>query len=78
MLLSSIPSYFYSQKQFWEFIKALRCLTRSSHLFTLITVPPIISDEIRNKLIYFSDYYIQIGKVGKGYKDFTASITVLK
>jgi len=29
-------------------------------------------------MIYFSDYYLQIGKVGKGYKDFTGSIAVLK
>lgn len=29
-------------------------------------------------MIYYSDYYIQMGKVGKGYKDFTGSITVLK
>jgi hypothetical protein len=53
-------------------------MTRSSHLFTLISVPPIISEEIRKKLIYFSDYYVKIDKVGKGYKDFTASITILK
>jgi hypothetical protein len=29
-------------------------------------------------MIYFSDYYLQIDKVGKGYKDFTGSISVLK
>lgn len=29
-------------------------------------------------MIYFSDYYLQIGKVGKGYKDFTGSISILK
>ncbi len=47
-------------------------------MFTLLTLPPIISDEIRNKMIYFSDYYLQIGKVGKGYRDFTGSISILK
>ena len=29
-------------------------------------------------MIFFSDYYVQIGKVGKGYKDFTGSIMVVK
>jgi len=47
-------------------------------VFTLITLPPIISEKIRNRMIYFSDYYLQIGKVGKGYKDFTGSISILK
>lgn len=53
-------------------------MTRSSHVFTLITVPPIISDSTRKKLLMYSDYYLQLGKVGDGYKDFTASIKVMK
>jgi hypothetical protein len=76
--LSSIPSYFYKNKNFSEFLTALRCMTRSSHVFTLITVPSIISEEIRNKLIKYSDYYIQIGKLGKGYNDFAGSLSILK
>jgi hypothetical protein len=78
LLLTSLPAYIYKEKDFSNFLQAIRCLTRSSHLFTLITVPPIISAEIRNKLIKYSDYYIQINKVGKGYEDFTGSLTILK
>lgn len=78
LLLHSLPAYIYQDKQFHSFLQALRCLTRSSHLFTLITVPPIIPDHIRDTLIKYSDYYIQINKIAKGYKDFTGSLTILK
>lgn len=47
ILLSSLPSYFYKCNGLRPFLHALRCLTRSSHVTTLITLPPIISDEVR-------------------------------
>jgi hypothetical protein len=78
LLLSSLPAYIYQDAHFNKFIQAIRCLTRSSHLFTLITVPPIISSRTRDTLIKYSDYYIQINKVAKGYRDFTGSLTILK
>ena len=73
-----MPSYFYKDKQLSQFLHALRCLTRSSHVTTLITLPPTISDQVRNKFILYADYYFQIGKVGQGYKDFNSSLTILK
>lgn len=78
LLLNSLPAYIYQDAHFHKFLQAIRCLTRSSHLFTLITVPPIISTRTRDTLIKYSDYYIQINKVAKGYKDFTGSLTILK
>ncbi len=59
-------------------MKAVRCLTRSSHLFTLITVPPILPPAARNALIKHADYYISVSKIAKGYEDFTGSLTILK
>lgn len=78
LLLSSLPAYCYQDKDFSRFLKAIRCLTRSSHLFTLITVPPILPSNIKSKLIKHADYYLSVSNVGKGYEDFTASLTVLK
>lgn len=78
ILISSLPSYFYNDANLHQFLHALRCLTRSSHVTTLITVPPIISQPIRNKLLTFTDYYLQIGKVGQGYGDFNSTLTILK
>jgi hypothetical protein len=45
---------------------------------TLITVPPIISEAVRGCLLKYADYYLQLGKVGKGYSDFTGSLRILK
>lgn len=78
MLLSSIPAFLYQDPEFGEFLKAIRCLTRSSHILTLITVPPVISEGVRGRLIKCADYYLQLGKVSKGYSDFTGSLRVLK
>jgi len=47
-------------------------------MLTLITIPPIISNVTRNKLIKYSDYYLQIDKVSKGYDDFVGSINIIK
>ena len=78
ILFSSLPSYIYNHDNFVDFLHAIRCMTRTSHATTLITVPPIISDRIRNTFLLYSDYYMQINKVSKGYKDFHASINILK
>lgn len=78
ILLASLPSYIYNNEGFVDFIRALRCLARTSHATTLITIPSIISDQVRNRLLLYSDYYLQINKVGKGYTDFHASLTILK
>lgn len=78
ILLSSLPSYFYNDPNLAQFLHALRCLTRSSHVTTLITLPPTISEAIRNKFLLYTDYYMQIDKVGQGYKDFNSSLTILK
>jgi len=56
----------------------LRCLTRSSNVFTLITVPHIISKVVKDKLVKYSDYFIEVSKLGKGYEDFTGSLTIVK
>lgn len=53
-------------------------MTRTSHTTTLITVPPIINEEVRRKLLVYGDYYLQIGKIGQGYDDFSSTLTILK
>jgi hypothetical protein len=73
-----MPSYFYLSANLREFLVAIRALTRSSHLTTLITLPPIISNQIREIFLMYSDYYLQIGKIGEGYTDFCSSLTILK
>lgn len=78
ILLSSIPSYFYNDEKFSHFLHALRCLTRTSHTTTLITVPSIIKENVRKKILTYSDYYMQIGKIGQGYDDFSSTLTILK
>lgn len=78
ILLSSLPSFFYKSDQLILFLESLRCLTRSSHLTTLITVPPIIGERVRATLIRYADYYLQLGKIGEGYTDFCATLTILK
>jgi hypothetical protein len=78
ILIASMPSYFYKSEKLRDFMVAIRALTRSSHLTTLITLPPIISNKIRELLLMYSDYYLQIGKIGEGYTDFCASLTILK
>ena len=45
---------------------------------TLMTAPPIIPEKVRVKLITYSDYYLQLGKVGEGYQDFSATLKVIK
>jgi hypothetical protein len=78
ILLTSLPAYLYKHADFSQFLQALRCLTRSSNVLTLVTVPPIITPPTRSRLIKYADYYLQMGSLGKGYEDFTGSLTVLK
>jgi hypothetical protein len=78
ILLSSLPAYIYTDSDFPTFLQALRCLTRTSHATTLLTVPPIIDEKIRKKLLLYSDYYLQMGKIGAGYDDFSSTLTILK
>ena len=78
LLISSLPASTYKHRDMHNFMKALRCLARSSHLFTVVTVPPIVPSEVRNCLLQHSDDYLKIERVGSGYDDFSASLTVLK
>ena len=61
LLLSSIPAYLYKDEEFPEFLKAIKCLTRSTHTLTLITIPSILSEVARKTLIKHVDYYIKLG-----------------
>lgn len=78
LLLTSLPAYLYKHAEFAQFLQALRCLTRSSNVLTLLTVPPIIAAPTRDRLVKYADYYLQMGSLGKGYEDFTGSLTILK
>lgn len=78
LLLASLPAYLYRDSEFSDFLKAIKCLTRSTHTLTLITVPSIIPANAQKILIKHSDYYIKLGQVGKGYDDFTGTLTLMK
>jgi hypothetical protein len=66
--LASLPAYLYNHVDFSIFLKSLRAATRSSLLITLITVPPMIGESVKSKLLKFSDYYLQIGRLSKAYE----------
>ena len=61
LLLSSIPAYLYKDEKFPEFLKAIKCLTRSTHTLTLITIPSILPVAVQKILMKHVDYYIQLG-----------------
>ncbi len=44
----------------------------------MITVPSILPEKAQKYLIRHSDYYINLGQIGKGYGDFTGTLTLMK
>ena len=61
LLISSVPAYLYKDEEFPEFLKAIKCLSRSTHTLTLITIPSILPQSVQKTLVKHVDYYIKLG-----------------